>query len=302
MHKKILGLLLAMLGITIAAIAQSQDDWANVAIETIKVTDSIYMLKGGGGNVALSVGEDGVILIDDQFAPMTDRILAAIQQITDQPVRFIINTHFHADHTGGNEGIRRKTGGVIVAHENVRRRLSTDQFVKIYPQPASPPEALPIITFDSNIRFHMNGDVVDVIHVSNNAHTDGDSAVFFRDANVLVGGDMIFFGLYPFVDLPNGGSVSGYVAALDDMIARADKETSIIPGHGSLGYLEQLHALRNLLLTLINRVQQLVAQGKTREEVIAAKPSAEFDEEHDGGSIKADDIVGYLYDDLTANQ
>lgn len=300
--KKNFVLLQVILSLLIATSGQAQDDWANVDVETVKVTDSIFMLKGGGGNVTVSVGEDGVIVIDDQFAPMTDRIIAAIRDITDQPVRFIINTHFHADHTGGNEGMHGKTGGIIVAHENVRSRLSADQFVKIYRQPASPAEALPIVTFDSNIRFHMNDDEIDVVHLTPHAHTDGDSAIFFRNANVLVGGDMIFFGLYPFVDMRNGGSVSGYVEALDKMIGQIDEETHVIPGHGSLGDLKQLRTLRDLLLTLIDRVKKLVDQGKTRDEVIAAKPSAEFDQLYDGGSIKADEIIGYLYDGLAANQ
>lgn len=281
--------------------AQAQRDFSKVVIETVKVTDSVYMLKGSGGNIGLSVGDDGVIVIDDQFGPLSDKILAAIREITDKPVRFIINTHFHQDHIDGNELLSTRTGGIIVAHENVRKRLSTPQFVQFFNNrmPAYPPEALPIVTFDTNIRFYMNGDQIEALHPNDNAHTDSDSVIFFRNSNVLHGGDLAFFGSYPFIDLGSGGSVRGYAAAIDKIIPQLDDDTRIIPGHGSVGDLAQLRAVRNMLGTLIDRVGGLIEQGKNREEVIAAKPSAEFDETYDGGSIKADDIVGFVYDDLT---
>ncbi len=299
--KKIEIILPAILGCLTATSVNAQRDFSTVVIETVKVTDTVYMLKGAGGNIGLSVGKDGVIVIDDQFAPLTDQILAAISDITDQPVRFIINTHFHQDHIDGNEGMSARTGGIIVAHENVRKRLSTPQFVEFFNNrmPAYPPGALPIVTFDTNIRFYMNGDEIEVFHPVDNAHTDSDSVIFFHNSNVLHGGDLVFFGTYPFIDLGSGGSVRGFTEATEAIIAQLNDDTQIIPGHGSVGDLAQLRAVRDMLVTLIDRVRRLVDQGKTREEVIAARPSAEFDEKYVGRSIKADDIVGFVYDDLT---
>ena len=281
--------------------AQAQRDFSKVVIETVKVTDSVYMLEGTGGNIGLSVGDDGVIVIDDQFAPLTDRILAAIREITDKPVRFIINTHFHQDHADGNEELSAKTGGVVVAHENVRKRLSTPQFVEFFNNrmPAYPPEALPVVTFDTNIRFHMNGDEIDVFHPVENAHTDSDSVVFFRDSNVLHGGDLVFFGMYPFIDMGSGGSVRGYVAALEKIIPQLDSGTRIIPGHGSVGDLAQLRELKDMLIATIGRVESLLQQGKSREEVIAARPLGTFDNKYPNSSVKADDLVEFIYQDLT---
>ena len=291
---------LALVTCLIALPVQAQRDFSKVVIETVKVTDSVYMLTGAGGNIGLSVGADGVIVIDDQFGPLSDKILAAIRAITDQPARFIINTHFHQDHIDGNELLSAATGGVVVAHENVRKRLSTPQFVEFFNNrmPAYPPEALPIVTFDSSIRFHMNGDVIDVFHPEDNAHTDSDSVIYFRNSNVLHGGDLVFFGSYPFIDLSSGGSVTGFTAATEALIAQLNDDTQIIPGHGSVGDLDQLRAVRDMLATLIDRVRKLVDQGKTRDEVIAAKLSAEFDDRYGGGSIKPDDIVGFVFDDL----
>ncbi|MCP4249053.1 MAG: MBL fold metallo-hydrolase, partial [bacterium] len=226
---------LRQLGSIIVAIAAGTapagaQDLEDVEIETTKVAENLYMLVGAGGNIGLSVGPDGAFLIDDQFAPLTEKITAAIKAVTEAPIRFVVNTHWHFDHTGGNENLG-KAGAVIVAHENVRRRMSTEQFIAAFDRrvPASPPGALPVITFADAVTFHLNGDELHVFHVAP-AHTDGDSIVHFRKANVLHLGDTFFDGMYPFIDVSAGGSIAGMIEAVDRALKLCDDKTKIIPG------------------------------------------------------------------------
>ena len=229
-----------------------------VQIKVNKVTDNVYMLIGQGGNIAISVGEDGVFMIDDQYANLTPKILAAIQTVTDKPLKFLINTHWHGDHTGGNVNIQ-KEGAVIVAHENVRKRMSVEQFNKDRNSttPASPKEALPVVTFSKDVSFHFNDEDIFIFHV-HEAHTDGDAMVYFTKSNVLHMGDTYFQGKYPFIDLNSGGSTQGYIAAIKKALVLINEDTKIIPGHRNLStktelisYLEMLETVEQIILAEI---------------------------------------------------
>ena len=277
----------------------AQQDFSKVEITSEKLADGVYMLKGAGGNIGLSVGADAAFLIDDQYAPLTPKIKAAVAALTDKPVRFVLNTHWHGDHTGGNKDLG-EAGTLIVAHENVRKRMSTDQFIEAFGSkvPASEPVALPVVTFNDSVTFHLNGDDIYAVHVAP-AHTDGDSIVQFRKANVLHGGDTFFNGMYPFIDLSSGGSISGMIAAADRLLALAGDGTKIIPGHGPLATKADLKAYRDMLVTARDRVAALVKAGKTLEQTTAAKPLADLDAKWGQGFLKADPFVSILYKDLS---
>jgi glyoxylase-like metal-dependent hydrolase (beta-lactamase superfamily II) len=209
---------------------------------------------------------------------MAPKIAAAIKQITDKPVKFVMNTHWHGDHTGGNENLG-KSGSPIVAHENVRKRLSTDQFIQLFKMqvPASPKVALPVVTFASDLTFHLNGDEIFVFHVPR-GHTDGDAIVHFRTSNVIHMGDVFFNGWYPFIDTSSGGTPDGVIAAADRALALADDSTRIIPGHGPVSSKAELKAYRDMLATVNGRVRAMMKEGRKIDEIVAAGPSAEFDE------------------------
>ena len=286
----------------IHAQAQAQDRFADVQITSEKVADNLYMLKGAGGNMALLVGDDGAFMVDDQYAPLTERIVAAVATLTDKPLRFVVNTHWHGDHTGGNENLG-KQGALIVAHENVRKRMSTEQFTKVFNRttPAAAAGALPVITFTDATTFHWNDEEVRVQHIEP-AHTDGDSLVVFSGANVIHMGDTFFNGSYPYIDISAGGSVDGVVAAMDKVLSMADDDTRIIPGHGALSNKAGLKQARDLLVKLRGRIQKLIDEGKSREEVIAAQPTKEFDEKYGQGFMKPAIWTGIVYDSLTATR
>jgi glyoxylase-like metal-dependent hydrolase (beta-lactamase superfamily II) len=215
-------------------------DFDAVEIRTVQVSDSIYMLVGEGGNIGVSVGEDGVFIIDDQFAPLTDKIKSAIAQIAGQPVQFVINTHYHYDHTDGNENFGGE-GAIIVAHENSRARMATDQVLEAfeYLQKAYSAEGLPKITFTESMRFHYNGQTIDVFHTPG-AHTDGDAIIWFLEANVVHTGHVFVRYFPPFIDQPSGGSISGIIAAVERIAEMADEKTKFIPGHGEVSSKQDL--------------------------------------------------------------
>ncbi len=290
--------LVIALAVTALLPAANAQDMTNVVIEAKRVSDNVYMLTGEGGNVGLSVGEDGAFLIDDQFAPLTERILATVAELSPEPVRFVVNTHWHRDHTGGNEHLG-EAGAIIVAHENVRTQMSTDHFMKAFNQTieASPQGALPVITFAQSMTFYWNGDEVRVLHVGP-AHTDGDSIIFFREANVIHMGDTFFNGMYPFFDVSTQGSIAGMIQAADTVLRLADDQTKIIPGHGPLGGVAELRASRAMLQTVHDRVQKLIRDGASQKEVVAAKPTRDLDAEWGGGFMKPDRWVGIVYDSM----
>lgn len=269
----------ALLLATLTVSPAEAQDWDAVEITTQDLGGGIYMLTGRGGNIGLSVGEDGVFVIDDQYAPLTDKILAAIGAITSEPVRFVFNTHWHGDHTGGNEDMG-ALGALLVAHENVRTRLSMDQVLQRVGRPesttmASPEGAWPVVTFTEDITFHLNGDDLHAFHVEH-AHTDGDAIVHFRQANVVHMGDTFFFGRFPFIDTATGGSIDGLIAAADRGLAVMDADTKVIPGHGALATREDLRAYRDALKVARDRVDALMGEGLSLEDILARTPSADY--------------------------
>jgi len=283
--------------LTAAVIAD--DSFDNVEIQTIKAADGIYMLTGKGGNIGLAVGADGVFLIDDQFAPLTEKIQAAITQVSDKPVKFVINTHWHPDHTGGNENLG-SSGAVIVAHDNVRKRLSVDSFIEMFNMQSSAmaPAGLPVITFGDAVTFHLNGDEILVRHVMN-AHTDGDAIVHFKHANVIHAGDTYFSGMYPFIDMAHGGSNDGYIKAIDQVLALADEKSVIIPGHGPISNKQELTAWRDMLKIIIDRIRTMVEDDASLEQIQASMPTRAFDERYGGGFISNETFVKMLYRNMS---
>lgn len=252
-------------------------DFDKVEIKSFRVTKNIHMLQGAGGNIGVSVGKDGAYLIDDQYAPLNEKIVAAVRKLTDGPIRFVVNTHWHGDHTGGNE-LLAQGGTNVVAHDNVRKRLASDQKNKLFDREtkASPVAALPVITFPERMTLHLNGEEAQLIHVQR-AHTDGDSLVFFPKSNVIHTGDIFFNGSYPFIDLDSGGSLAGMIAAIRKVLAMANNNTKLIPGHGPLATKKDLQASLEMLLTTSSMVEALVKKGKSEKEILAMNPLAKFD-------------------------
>ena len=277
-------------------------DFSKVEIETIKVTDKIYMLTGKGGNIGVSAGKDGIFLVDDQFAPLTDKIKDALNAIIREPIRFVLNSHWHADHTGGNENLG-NSGVVIVAHQNVRLRLSTDQFIETLNKefPAQPQDALPTVTFNDSMTFHFNDEEIHVIHLPP-AHTDGDSVVHFKKANVIHAGDIFFNGIFPFIDGASDGSIDGMIQALDRLISMSDNLTKIIPGHGPLGNRDSLLESRAMLAIVRDRISAEIDEGKFREQVIADKPLEDLNEVWGKGFLTSDQFTGIVYNLLIGRE
>ena len=257
--------------------AQAQLQAPDTQVRTETVAEGLHVLFGNGGNVGVSAGPDGVFIIDDQYAPMTPALTEAIAKISGSPVRFVINTHWHGDHTGGNENFG-KMGAVVIAHDNVRARMSVPQAMEFFKRavPASPPGALPVVTFNDSVSLHLNGDDVRVIHVAE-AHTDGDAIIHFRKANVIHAGDTFFNGWYPFIDADSGGTIAGLLSAIDTMLALSDDGTRIIAGHGPVSGKAELEAYRKMLVETVTRIRTLRAEGRTADEIVAAAPNADYD-------------------------
>jgi glyoxylase-like metal-dependent hydrolase (beta-lactamase superfamily II) len=262
--------------------------------------DSVWVITGRGGNIGLSVGADGVYMIDDQYAPLSEPIRQAIAQISDRPIRFIFNTHRHGDHVGGNEYFKGQ-GALIVAHDNVRARMSVKQELDLFGReiPASSEEALPVVTFTDALTFHLNGDTIRTFHVAH-AHTDGDSIVHFQKANIIHMGDIYFNGRYPFVDIANGGSIRGMISGADTALALMDENTIVIPGHGPpVSNRTELQEFRNMLDGIANRMQAHIDAGKSLEEVAAAAPTADWDAEWGNNFISPELMTKMVYQDLS---
>lgn len=288
-------LLIAILAASInTTIAQDKE----VEFTNFQLSDTVYMLRGRGGNVAISTGEDGLYIIDDQIKPITDQLLKAIHKISDKPVRFVINTHYHADHTGGNETIG-GAGAVIIAHDNIRSRMNAEQ-VSIFMNSTTPPyakDALPVLTFNDRISLHLNGESATAYYVAH-GHTDGDSIIHFPTSNVIHMGDMYFNGLYPYVDLDAGGSIQGVIAAADLALSLADESTHIIPGHGPLATVEDLRDYRDLLTTATSNIQALIDQDMSLEQAIEAEPTKEWDDTFGEVWITPAQFVTFIYNSL----
>lgn len=266
--------LLSILLLFVSTSMHSQGRFDNVEITTTKLSDHTYMLEGAGGNIGISIGDDGVFVIDDQFAPLSEKILTAIKALSDKPLTFLVNTHFHGDHSGGNENMT-KAGATIIAHDNVKKRMEAKQRDGSFKSK----EALPVITFNDKLNITINDESVAIFHVAN-AHTDGDALLYFTESNVLHTGDTYFNGRYPYIDLNSDGSVNGYIEAVKRGLMVIDEETKIIPGHGKLSNQEEYKDFLKMLETLRTNIQKAIDEGKTEDEV------------------KADSSLTKTYDDL----
>ena len=297
-NNRLLETMIGMLFLVLITSVGHTQDFSKVQIKVVEVKPGIHMLMGEGGNILVSSGTDGVFMIDDQFAPLTEKIKTAIASFTSGSIRFVINTHWHYDHTGGNENMG-EAGAVIIAHENVRKRLSTDQVLTIFNRtiPALSKEGLPVITFTRDVTFHLNGQRIDVFHIKR-AHTDGDAVAYFTDANVIHTGDILFEGMYPFIDIEHGGSIGGMIEATDRILAMIDDKTRVIPGHGMLTDKQGLIAYRDMLTKIRDRIQKQVNAGKTLEEIKLSRPTQDFDSEWGGGFLKPDVFVEIVYQSL----
>ncbi|MCF2873127.1 MULTISPECIES: MBL fold metallo-hydrolase [unclassified Tenacibaculum] len=255
------------------------------------------MLQGQGGNIGLFIGDESVFMIDDQFAPLTNKILAKVKEISEKPIKYLVNTHWHGDHTGGNENMK-KHDVLIFSQENVRKRMSTDQKVRGRLKKASSKEALPVITYTKDMNFHINGENILVSHV-HNAHTDGDSHIYFLNSNVIHMGDTYFQGKFPFIDLDSGGSIDGYIASIDKVLLMSNDKTVIIPGHRGLSTKDELKVYKKMLVTLRNRVQKSIDKGKTLTEVSNDEDiTKEYKDEYGGWFISAKEIRETIYKSL----
>lgn len=288
-----LALIASLLLAAAPALAHQPPPAGEIRVE--RIAPGIAVLFGRGGNIGVSYGADGNILIDDQYAPATARVVAAVATLDPDPIRYVINTHWHGDHTGGNENLGR-AGTVVVAHDNVRVRMSMAQVVRGEAVPASPGGALPVITFSEHLTFHLNGDDIRAIHVDN-AHTDGDSLIYWTRANVLHMGDTFFNGLLPFIDLDSGGSIDGAIAAVETGLALANEETRIIPGHGPMARRADLVRYRDMLIDLRSRVGQGIAAGRTLDQIKAERLADGYGPPN--GFISPDSLIETIHRSLT---
>lgn len=299
---------LRIIGFTVAALltataAAQQQDFSSARIESQPVANGLHMLTlvmegGGAGNIGLSTGEDGAAIVDTQFAPLNDKIRNAIRQAGGGDVQFVVNTHWHNDHSGGNEPFG-NAGAVIIAHNNVRTRMSTEQVMAAFNQtvPPSPAAALPVLTFPTRATFHWNGNTVNVFHAPN-AHTDGDSIIHFTNLNAFHMGDTFVNGGYPFIDNDSGGSIDGLIAAAEAVLVRSNASTKIIPGHGPLATPDDLREFLGVVRTTRERVQSMIDQGMSEDAVVAAKPTAEWDATYGTGFMNGETFTRFTYHDL----
>ncbi|MBZ5511834.1 MAG: MBL fold metallo-hydrolase [Acidobacteriia bacterium] len=292
-------LLWCLIVLAFVAAAQGQD-FSKVQIKVTKVAGSVYMLEGAGGNIGVSVGEDGIVIVDDQFAPLAEKIQAALRQITDKPVRFVINTHWHFDHTGGNAYFQKQ--GPIIAQENVRERMKNGANLLGTEVKPAPKEALPIITFNDRATVHLNGEDIRAIHFPH-GHTDGDAVIFFPQSNVVhMGDDFVTYG-FPFIDLASGGGVRGMIAAVEKVMATVPADAKVIPGHGQLSTVADMKPFVAMLKDCMARVQKGIDQGKTLEQLKQQKVLAGYEIwGGEGKFITTDKFIETLYNDLKGNK
>jgi cyclase len=297
MVRRICALLIAALPVVPAAHAQQAVDYSKVQIKTTKLADNFYTLEGQGGTISVLTGPDGVLLVDSQFAPLTDKLVTAVRAVSDRPIRFLINTHVHGDHTGGNENFA-KLGVLIFSRDQLRERLyRPEPAADGTPGKPAPAQALPVVTYDGPVTIHLNGQPVQLLPIRS-AHTDGDTLVSFPGLDILAVGDYIRTVGYPRADLRNGGTLEGLLAGLGETIGRAGPRTRIIPGHGAVTDRNGVIAQRDLILAVRDKVAPLVQRGLTVEEVLAAKPTAEFDANVPQSEQTAEQFVRWLYAEL----
>lgn len=283
-----------------AAAAHAQTDFSKVQMKATKVNGNVYMLEGAGGNIGVSVGDDGLLIVDDQFAPLADKIRAALKGLADKKLHFILNTHWHGDHTGGNVAFGPEA--TIIAHDNVRKRLATEQKSEVFKSttPPSPKEALPVITFNQSLSVHFNGEEIRAIHYPQ-GHTDGDSVIFFSASNVVHLGDDFFAGRFPFVDLESGGTVEGLTRNIGEIIAKIPEGAKLIPGHGPISTVDDLKSYHRMLQQTTEIVRQKIAGGKTLDQIKSEGLPAEW-APWGTGFIKTDRWVETIYKSLTAKK
>lgn len=291
-------LAIACLAICANARPQAQPDFSKVEIKTTKVTDNFSTLEGQGGTIGVLAGPDGVFMVDSQFAPLTDKIVAAVKQITNEPIRFMVNTHVHPDHTGGNENLG-KMGVIIMARDELRNRLAegTPAVNGAGGRPPMPAAGLPLITYEGKVTMHMDGENVELIPIAH-AHTDGDTLVYFPKNNVIMTGDFYRSVGYPNIDRANGGSLSGMIEGLSYIVSLAGPDTKIIPGHGPTVTKTEVAAHRDMIVALRDKIAQLMEQGKTEQEVIAAHPTADYDSKVPQAAQTSDRFVGQVYAEM----
>ncbi|MCX5911849.1 MAG: MBL fold metallo-hydrolase [Deltaproteobacteria bacterium] len=288
---------LACLGLTGWTAPQ---DFNKIQIQSVRVAEGVYLLYGEGGNIGVSAGADGILLVDSQFGELHEKIKTALAEFCHGPIRFVLNTNGHYDHALGNE-VFRNDGAIIVAHENARKRMMTEQIHDIINEKTPPYRAgaLPEATFAESLVLHLNGEDIQAIHVVN-AHSDSDALYWFRKANVIHTGDVFFSDGYPYIDIGNGGSVNGMIAAADKIIGMSDEKTEIIPGHGRLSDRKRLREYRAMLATVRDRVAKMIKEGKRLEEIVALKPTASLDKDWTAGvGVPAEMFVTIVYKDLS---
>ena len=292
--------LLLTISLLFAISAHAQTDFSKIEIKATKVAGNVYMLEGSGGNIGVSVGDDGLLIVDDQFAPLADKIRAALKGLADKKLRFILNTHWHGDHTGGNVAFGPEA--TIIAHDNVRKRLATEQKSAVFNRttPPSPKEALPVITFNNSLSVHFNGEEIRAIHFPQ-GHTDGDSVIFFSASNVVHLGDDFFAGRFPFVDLESGGTVEGLIKNIGELIEKIPAGAKLIPGHGPISTLDDLKTYHRMLQQTTEIVRQKIAAGKTVDQIKTEGLPAEW-APWGAGFIKTDRWVETIFNSLTAKK
>ena len=290
-------ILIIVLLLAFPVLAIAQDDFSKVEIKATKVSGNVYMLEGSGGNIGVSVGVDGILIVDDEFAPLAEKIKAALKTLGEGKLKFILNTHWHGDHTGGNAPLGKEA--TIIAHDNVRKRLSTEQRLEFFKQtvPASPSEAWPVITFDQSLSVHFNGEEIKVIHFPH-GHTDGDSVIFFTTSNVVHMGDDFFAGRFPFVDLDSGGSVQGMAKNVGEIIPKLPAGVKLIPGHGPISTIDDLKAYHRMLLETTEIVRKKIAAKKSLEQVKKEGLPAAW-KSWGEGFVKTDQWLELVYRSLT---
>jgi cyclase len=285
-------------GSVFAQQAPPAPDFSKVEIKTTELGDNVYMLEGQGGNITVAVANDGIIMVDGQYAPLHDKIKAAIEAISKQPIRYLVNTHYHGDHTGGNEAFA-KDGVTVVAEINVKNRLAagTSNGLTGARTPPAAPGALPSKTYTGAFRIRLKGRVADLKHIPN-AHTDGDTYVWFKTANVLSTGDTFTNGRYPNIDFANGGNIRGMIAATDAYLKLTNGKTRIVPGHGPLADRAVLTEYRTMLMTARDRMAKLVQDGKSEDDAVAAKPFADFDTKWAPTELASKNFIRVVYHSL----